>query len=62
MDIPPTGRQITNGKRNLLENRDIKEAILSIASIRNQGFQKFRDHTSEIINIPDKILLSLAIS
>lgn len=62
MGISPTGRQITDGKRNLLENRDIKEAILSIASTRNQGFQKFRSQASEIINTLDKILFSLAIS
>lgn len=62
MGIVPTGRQITDGKRNLLKNRDIKEAILSIASTRNQGFQKFRSQASEIINILDRLLFSLATS
>lgn len=57
--ISPTGRKITNGKRNMLESKNIKEAILSID--KNQGFQKLRTQASEIITLLDKIIHSLAI-
>lgn len=59
--ISPTGSEIIDGERNLLRSRDIKEAILSIVGTRNQGLQKFRSQASEIIDILDKLLFSLAI-
>ncbi len=56
MDMPPTGRHFSNKGRNILENKDIKEAILSIS--RNQGFQKFLIQAKEVVVILDKLILS----
>ena len=60
MKISPTGRQIisTGGDRNILDNTDIKESILSIK--RNQGFSKFRIQAKGVISILDQILHGLA--
>lgn len=56
MNIPPTGRQISSGERNILESKEIKEAIVSIN--RNQGCQKILTHAKEVISILDKIIFN----
>lgn len=60
MDINPTGRQILSidGKRNILDCDDIKEAVLSID--RNQGFEKFQLQAKEVCSILDRLIFSLA--
>ncbi len=59
MGIDPTGRQIlsTDGKRNILDSADIKEAVLSID--RNQGFEKFQVRAKEVRSILDRLSLAL---
>jgi hypothetical protein len=60
LDISPTGRQISSGKRNVLECKNIKEAIVSID--KNQGFHQFSIQANEVISILDKIIHGLATS
>ena len=57
MGIVPTGRVLDpNGKRNVLEEKDLREAILSIGSERNQGFKKIREKAENVISILDELL------
>ena len=62
MKIVPTGRQITisasQTTRNILEARDIEEAIKSIE--RNDGLEKIRQHATAVVGILDKIIIGLA--
>ena len=60
MNISPTGRQILpkKGTRNLVDDGDIKEAILSIE--RNQGFEKYTKQAEEVKSILKKLMFSLS--
>jgi hypothetical protein len=60
MDIEPTGRQILSsiGNRNILDNANIKEALLSID--RNQGLKQVEIHANEVKSILEKLLVILA--
>ncbi len=59
LDIAPTGRHILsgNGKRNILNQPDVKEAILSIE--RNGGFKNFLNLANKVIGILEELILSL---
>jgi hypothetical protein len=55
MCIEPTGRQIySNGRRNILENCEIIEAIKS--GERNQVFSKFNDLASKAFEIINELI------
>jgi len=56
MNISPKGRFSNNGMRNILEKKDMIEAI--IAMERNGGFELFREKAIEIINIFEKLLIN----
>jgi len=57
LGIPPTGRNLTGGKRNILQNKDIKESFISVT--RNQGLVTFQKEANAVKVILEKIILKL---
>ena len=58
LGIEPTSQEIfKHGKRGIVMNKDIKEALLSVE--RNQGFKTFEMLARETSSILDKLLINL---